>query len=374
MIQATMVSFDGVKEPGTGSAAYSGQLTGALTACPGVTLTQDIVLSSQTASVVKKAEAFLRAACRGLPYEWSMMIGAANEARLAPVAWASLLVVNGFNTSYFLDYPGTWPPYIYIMHDRHELQIRAVIKGHAWPQRFLLNAIGEHRRCRTREAALLQKAAAVITVSYSDYAYALRAGVRHAVWIPPSFDPTLITPRENSSHTSPEINIGMLGNTSFFPNLEGMRAVIADAWPHQVDKRLNLVLAGKGTDIFSDASRNIRGLGYLPELSSFWDSIDILLVPNLNASGIGVKLCEAVARNVPVLTTRQGARGLPDDILRTLDCVDDITSMGKLLSWDWLSSARHRNYVESTRAPFLLPYMQQQLCAMLTRALGCVPA
>jgi glycosyltransferase involved in cell wall biosynthesis len=368
MIQTTMISFEGVREPGTGSATYTNQLIAALAACDYIDVSKHIVLSSQANSIIKKSKAFLCALGRSLPYEWTMMGGVENEAQLRALSRANLLLINGFHASYFMMRPDTWAPYIYIMHDRHELLMRATIKGHAWTRRLLLNAIKEQEHCRMREMTILQKAAGIIAVSHSDYNYAIEVGASHAVWSPPAFDSTQIIPRDNSSRDRRSINIGMLGNTYFYPNFEGMSAVIASVWPHRANSRLNLVIAGRGTEIFSDDSRNITGLGYLPELSSFWDEIDILLVPNLNASGIGVKLCEAIARNVPVLTTRQGARGLPDNILNTLNCVDNVKNMCEFLSWDWLSRARRRNHDEFVRAPFLLPHMQKQITSMITQA------
>jgi polysaccharide biosynthesis protein PslH len=109
---------------------------------------------------------------------------------------------------------------------------------------------------------------------------------------------------------------GLIGSAAWPPTADALRRLVGDVWPlvrHLVpDARL--AVAGRGTDSFVPRAAGIEPLGAVPSAGGFLRGLALLLFPLRRGSGMKVKVLEAIASGVPVVTTPPGAEGIePND-------------------------------------------------------------
>ena len=90
-------------------------------------------------------------------------------------------------------------------------------------------------------------------------------------------------------------------------------------------RKIEFVLAGSGWKKeefiyrigLSAKSRNVSVsvFGYVPDIQTFWSSIDVFVAPILSGSGINVKVCEALANGVPVVALPHAVRGFTENVM-----------------------------------------------------------
>ncbi|TAL65021.1 MAG: glycosyltransferase, partial [Bacteroidetes bacterium] len=62
--------------------------------------------------------------------------------------------------------------------------------------------------------------------------------------------------------------------------------------------------------------------GYQKDLRPFWKNASVFIVPLWYGSGIRIKILEALANGIPVVSTEKGAEGLPDKIKKKIIIVN----------------------------------------------------
>jgi len=76
------------------------------------------------------------------------------------------------------------------------------------------------------------------------------------------------------------------------------------------------VLAGRGSDVFLSGLRRqperVQALGYVEDLTPLFRECRLFVAPLAEGGGIKIKILEAMARGIPVLTTPIGAEGIVD--------------------------------------------------------------
>jgi glycosyltransferase involved in cell wall biosynthesis len=133
-----------------------------------------------------------------------------------------------------------------------------------------------------------------------------RAAPRAEVVLAPlSLDPGLYRPAPLDGPPT----AGLIGTAGWPPTAAAIQVLLEDVWPrvHGLAPDASLVLAGRGTERFGFG-------GEVDSARDFFQSLSVLLFPLPRGSGMKVKVLEALASGVPVVTTPAGAEGIePSD-------------------------------------------------------------
>lgn len=106
-----------------------------------------------------------------------------------------------------------------------------------------------------------------------------------------------------------------------------------DIWPIELTivgevARLVPTLDPDDQQLFDNAK--VKLAGFVPDIGSFYASIDVIVVPISVGTGMNIKMIEALRHGVPVLSTAAGAKGVPTT--HSLHLHRDVTSMAETLN------------------------------------------
>ncbi|HPF71164.1 MAG TPA: glycosyltransferase family 4 protein [Candidatus Krumholzibacteria bacterium] len=100
------------------------------------------------------------------------------------------------------------------------------------------------------------------------------------------------------------------------PNVLAAGLLLDRVWPRVRAARpdAQLVLAGRGSDGFLAArpADGVTALGFVDDLAPLYREATLVAAPLAEGGGIKIKILEAMARGVPVVTTTVGAEGITD--------------------------------------------------------------
>jgi len=142
--------------------------------------------------------------------------------------------------------------------------------------------------------------------------------------VPPTFNSKIREVRKISS-PGHNLNLGFVGGLDFEPNLISLEWIVDVLCPNLSGFTGKILIAGKGlTDpkVLSVVERAkkysfLEFLGFVPDLTDFWASLSFLLVPDLGGSGVRIKVLDAVASGIPVLTTRDSFDRLHQELRKS---------------------------------------------------------
>ena len=150
--------------------------------------------------------------------------------------------------------------------------------------------------------------------------------------------------------------IGMVAS-NFHPNVDGLNHFMQKVWPHLTTKDLQLHLYGNIAAGFRAIRfRNIHFHGIKPSLQGCYRQLDIVINPVRYGSGLKIKSVEALAHGLPLVTTREGARGLVHLDGKALAIADTDTDFAKAI--DSLTNDRASRGAMASEG---LAYVAQQL-------------
>lgn len=102
-----------------------------------------------------------------------------------------------------------------------------------------------------------------------------------------------------------------LGTLRWFPNKQGLVWFLKDVWPFINKERKDLSLLVVGDSFgFKTRERNVFIKGFVDNIEEVWREVKCLVVPLKIGGGVRVKILEAWARGVPVVSTSIGCEGL----------------------------------------------------------------
>ena len=194
----------------------------------------------------------------------------------------------------------------------HNVEHQIWLRYQAQLDRKILSAY--HRiqanRLRKIEEQYIAKMDGIMAVSEVDQAY-FKLLNQHAFVVPIGLDVLPSTSEESQAVSSPRF--GFIGSMDWAPNQEGLQWLL-DRVLTQTNSDVQIVLAGRN---FESAKLdipnhlNIEILGEIESTSTFWDQVDVLMVPLFSGSGTRVKIIEAFTHQKLVLTTAIGIEGIP---------------------------------------------------------------
>ncbi len=188
----------------------------------------------------------------------------------------------------------------------------------------------EQRRLRAFETKQWQRAGALAVVSAEDAA-AVRARVPSArvVVLANGVDTAAFTPPR--APRGPLLFVGSLGHP---PNRDGLRWLLRDILPRLRARvpEARLLIAGRGSETLRDLPAGVQTLGCVADIRDVYRRGALLLVPLRDGGGSRLKIVEAWASGLPVVSTTAGAAGLRDAaahcaIADTADAFADATAL-----------------------------------------------
>jgi glycosyltransferase involved in cell wall biosynthesis len=180
------------------------------------------------------------------------------------------------------------------------------------PEKMVWRGFAALSRHNTREVEIRNKYkfAAKLFISRID---ADRVGDECPKTVVPVPMATTETPR---SGTSDRLRLLWLGGLDWPPNLEGVRWFLSGVLPELLRPsfppiELHIVGAHPPTDVAAyDNGDSVRVHGYVDDIEHHKSRADVLIAPLFSGSGVNVKVVEALAAGLAVITTTTGVTGL----------------------------------------------------------------
>jgi len=200
----------------------------------------------------------------------------------------------------------------------HDVSFQAIARGYRFiPQPVLrVKALWEYLRMLRYELSLLPKFDVVQVCTRENREYlesflpslrgriqeGLRAGIDASPYEYPG------PPRE-------PYTLLFLGNFRHLPNVTAMQWFCRESLPRIVERypQTRVIVAGADPPprhLFQDATGAIELPGYIPDVRPLLQQHAVFICPVQSGSGVRVKLLEAFASGIPVVSTYVGAEGL----------------------------------------------------------------
>ncbi|MCW2786127.1 MAG: hypothetical protein JWP74_2644 [Marmoricola sp.] len=167
----------------------------------------------------------------------------------------------------------------------------------------------EGRRIQRDQLRVARAAHAVATFDAEEAAAYRAAGVRHVRWLDITLPPTEPIPVADSPP-----RLVFLGERSWGPNQQAAD-LLRSWWPEIADgiPGAELAIVGAAAPGEQVSSRpGITELGFVDDLDATLGSCRALLAPITTGGGVRVKILDAAARGLPVVSTRAGIGSLSD--------------------------------------------------------------
>ena len=126
--------------------------------------------------------------------------------------------------------------------------------------------------------------------------------------------PLSVDPRHYTRATLAEPIAGLIGTASWAPTAAAMQRLVRTVWPkvRKACPDARLLVAGRGVnDLLRDVREpGIEIVGEVASAADFLGGLSVLLYPLQRGSGMKVKVLEAIASGLPVVTTPAGSEGI----------------------------------------------------------------
>lgn len=175
------------------------------------------------------------------------------------------------------------------------------------------------------ELRLMKGACAVFDISMDDLAFWASLGVGHLHWLPPLPELAVVPPPARRQ----ECQVLFVGNLATPNNVRGVEFLLGAVWPLVLvaapDARLTIV-GSNPTRFVRDSIRSAQRVDLqenVPDPLQFLLGAKVLVNPVMTGSGVQLKTMDMLLTDAPIVTTRQGLRGLPPSMAESMVVVDD---------------------------------------------------
>ena len=221
-----------------------------------------------------------------------------------------------------------------------------------------------HRRARLRTDRL-------VVCSELDAGRLGRTGVTGVAVVPNAY-PRVEHPVGRSEVGSPP-TVTLQGSLRYAPNVHAARLLVTEIGPllrdqvPDVEIRLVGSVAPNLTDL--DDPPSVAVVGHVPDIGVELARADIIVVPILFGSGTRIKILEAFAQRIPVVSTTLGAEGLGVEDGRHLLIGDDPASIASACA-RLLTEPDLRERLASSAYDFFLAKFERARVAEIVRDLA----
>ena len=158
--------------------------------------------------------------------------------------------------------------------------------------------------------ALAPRFTTLTTAALTGIGACARAGVdAPVVWVPNAAP----APASLPEATAAEFDLLFVGTLGYEPNAEGVRWLLDEVCPRLPGVRVAVVGASPPAWLRERADRDFTLAADVAEVESWYARARLAVVPIQAGSGTRIKLLEAWANGVPVVSTTLGAEGLDSD-------------------------------------------------------------
>jgi polysaccharide biosynthesis protein PslH len=195
----------------------------------------------------------------------------------------------------------------------------------------------QYRRMFVWEDKLSRLFDGVITVSPDDSRLARELyGLSNVLGdVPTGVDVQLFQP---GPPAPPPFTVGFLGSMDWMPNIDACQFFLDDIFPkvqaQRPDCRLKIIGRNPPAHLRERANDHIIVTGTVDDVAPHVQSCHAIIVPLRAGGGTRIKIYEAMAMGVPVISTRIGAEGLPvvheEDILLADEALDFAAAIVRL--------------------------------------------
>lgn len=246
------------------------------------------------------------------PFVVEKYAGAEMRARVAGLAQrADLLHVDMLPLMALVDAGGARVPCVLNAHNvEHRLLRQRVAAESNWPRRLFLHA--QARKLEAFERAACRRADRVLACSQDDARELARLAPGTPVDVVPNgVEVARIRPERTNAVPARLVFVGQMG---WFPNREGVEWFLAEILPRVLAARpaAEFVVVGKseGLQVPQDVRARVRLLGFVDDIDAELDRAAIAVVPLRSGSGTRLKVLEAMAHALPIVTTTIGSQGI----------------------------------------------------------------
>ncbi len=122
--------------------------------------------------------------------------------------------------------------------------------------------------------------------------------------------------KKRVKNTSNKTIVGFLGSYEHHPNTQAVSFIINKILP-EIDGTDSILFCIAGGKLpFKPSSPLINYIGYIKNLDDFFSQIDVFIAPIFSGSGSRIKILDALAHKIPVISTNIGAEGLPSCVTK----------------------------------------------------------
>lgn len=185
---------------------------------------------------------------------------------------------------------------------------------------------------REREVSKISK---VVLLTSPAEALTYRERVKPKISVLPNFP--IIEKATDISQSNNEKEIIWIGNNTVPHNFAALQLIIKEILPRLPEFKLKVAGELSIDSLIPQQANNIEILGYIKSIGEIYKSGSILIAPFLFGTGIKIKLLEALAYDVAVITNKIGFQGIPYErniLFKPIEDIDEMTNIAKRMVTD----------------------------------------
>jgi len=186
-----------------------------------------------------------------------------------------------------------------------------------------------------------KKVDAITTISFDDYLYVTGyMGQDNIYYIPPNIDTTIFKPEGSSyDYGNDKFNLLFYGSLDRPANIEALKIIKQEMIPSLKKRglfekiRINIFGSGVPPKFLNiDNDKDINYLGTVDDPGRYIRGADLKIVPLKHSGGVKIRLLETLFCGKPIITSKEAAVGLPEQLKNFVYVEDSIDGFVDLIA------------------------------------------